>query len=171
MNTLFFTHQHRRSTKTLRLHYGLEGMKYIIQVYEGEINGHGEKEGLPIEYQYEFEQEMLKHVHDLKKDLREKGWWERESPEVSQTSFLRSQNSDAELGFKFNWISIHLSYILVTFLVTIIGSNLKPEFPQSQWLQGIVVEYNQLVVYLSTPTIKRIQIIILSILLISYGCN
>ena len=51
--------------------------------------------------QYEFDQEMLKHVHDLKKDLREKGWWEREAPEVSQTSFLRSENSDAELGFKF----------------------------------------------------------------------
>ena len=59
MNTLFFTLQHRRSTKTLRLHYGLEGMKYIIQIYEGEIKGHGEKEGLPTEYQYEFEQEML----------------------------------------------------------------------------------------------------------------
>ena len=99
--TLFFTYQHRRSTKTLRLHCGLEGMKYIIQVYEGEINGHGEKEGLPTEYQYEFEQEMLKHVHDLKKDLREKGWWERETPEVSQTSFFRSEESDAELGFKF----------------------------------------------------------------------
>ena len=66
MNTLFFTHQHRRSTKTLRINYGLEGMKYIIQVYEGEINGHGEKEGLPTEYQYEFEQDMLKHVHDQK---------------------------------------------------------------------------------------------------------
>ena len=26
--------------------------------YEGEINGHGEKEGLPTEYRYEFEQEM-----------------------------------------------------------------------------------------------------------------
>ena len=76
-------------------------MKYIIQVYEGEINGHGEKEGLPTEYQYEFEQEMLKHVHDLKKTLREKGWWERESAEVSQTSFLRCENSDAKLGFKF----------------------------------------------------------------------
>ena len=69
--------------------------------YKGEINGHGEKEGLPKEYQYEFEQEMLKHVHDLKKDLREKGLWEKETPEVSQTSFLRSENSDAELGFKF----------------------------------------------------------------------
>ena len=93
MNTLFFTHQHRRSTKTLRLNYGLEGMKYIIQVYEGEINGHGEKEGLPTEYQYEFEQEMLKHVHDLKKDLREKDWRERDSPKVSQTLLLWSHSS------------------------------------------------------------------------------
>ena len=99
--TFFFTHQHRRSTKTLRLQYGLEGMKYIIQVYEGEINGHGEKEGLPTEYQYEFEQEMLKHVHDLKNEIREKGWFQRGIPEVSQTSFLRSEDSDAELGFKF----------------------------------------------------------------------
>ena len=53
------------------------------------------------EYQYEIEQEMLKYVHDLEKDLREKGWWERELPEVSQTSFLRSEESVAELGFKF----------------------------------------------------------------------
>jgi hypothetical protein len=44
---------------------------------------------------------MLKHVHDLKNEIREKGWREGESPEVSQTSFLRSENSDAELGFKF----------------------------------------------------------------------
>ena len=44
---------------------------------------------------------MLKHVHDLKNDLREKGWWESETPEVSQISLLRSENSDAELGFKF----------------------------------------------------------------------
>ena len=76
-------------------------MKYIIQIYEGKINGHGEKEGLPTEYQDEFEQVMLKHVHDLKKHLREKGWWERETPEVSQTSFLRSEDSDAQLGFMF----------------------------------------------------------------------
>ena len=101
MNILFFTVQNRRSLLTTRLVYGLEGLKYIIQIYEGEINGHGEKVRLPDEFQYEFEQEMLKHVHDLKKDLREKGWWERETPKVSQTSFLRSENSDAELGFKF----------------------------------------------------------------------
>ena len=75
-------------------------MKYIIQVYEGEINGHGEKEGLPIEYHYEFEQEILKHVHDLKNEIRENGLFQRDTPEVSQTLFLRSEESDAELGFK-----------------------------------------------------------------------
>ena len=96
MNTLFFTLQHRRSLKTLRLHYGLEGMKYIIQIYEGEINGHGEEEGLPIEYQYEFEQEMLKHVHDLKKEEREWLVGERDNPEFSQTLLLRSENSDSQ---------------------------------------------------------------------------
>ena len=69
MNTLFVNHQHQRSTKTLRVHYGLEGMKYIVQVYEGEINGHGEKEGLPTECQYEYEQDMLKYVHNFKSIL------------------------------------------------------------------------------------------------------
>ncbi len=62
MNQLFFTHPHRRSTKNLRLHYGLDGMKYIIQMYEGEINGHREREGLPNEYQYEFELDWLRDL-------------------------------------------------------------------------------------------------------------
>ena len=62
-------------------------MKYIIQVYEGDINGHGEKEGLPTEHQYEFEQEMLKNVHDFKKDLREKGWWKEGHQRFSKHRF------------------------------------------------------------------------------------
>ena len=102
MNSLFFSIQHRRSLHTLRIHYGIEGMKYIVQIYEGEVNGHGEREDLPIEYQYEFEQEMLKHIHELKNELREKGWTQRDlPPEVHQLSFLRGDESDAQLGFKF----------------------------------------------------------------------
>ena len=74
-------------------------MKYIIQIYEGKINGHGKKEGLPTEYQYEFEQEMLKQVHELRNELREKGWTQRDlPPEVHQPSFLRSDESDVQLG-------------------------------------------------------------------------
>ena len=101
MNRLFFSIQHRRSLHTLRIHYGIEGMKYIVQMYEGEVNGHGEREGLPTEYQYAFEQEMLNHIHKLKHELSEKGWSQKESPEVFQTSFLRSEESDAQLGFQF----------------------------------------------------------------------
>ena len=49
-----------------------------------------------------FEQEMLKHIHDLKNELREKGWTQRDlPPEVHQPSFLRGDESDAQLGFKF----------------------------------------------------------------------
>ena len=73
MKQLSFKFQHRRSTKTLGLNYGLEGMKNIIQIYEGELHGHGEKEGLPNEDQYDFEQAMLKRIHDLKKEISEKG--------------------------------------------------------------------------------------------------
>ena len=102
MNTLFFTLQNRRSLLSTRLVYVLEWMKNIIQMYEWEINGHGEKERIPEEYQYEFEQEMLKHIHELKNELREKGWTQRDlPPEVHQPSFLRGDESDAELGFKF----------------------------------------------------------------------
>ena len=72
MKTLFFTLQNRRSLLTTRLVYGLEGIKYIIQIYEGEVNGHGEKERLLEEFQYEFEQEMLKHIQELKTNSERK---------------------------------------------------------------------------------------------------
>ena len=69
-------------------------MKNIIQVYAGEINGHGEKEGLPTVYQYEFEQELLKHVHDLMNNIRENGWFQRDLPE------LISEDFESKLRFK-----------------------------------------------------------------------
>ena len=49
--------------------------------YEGEINGHGEKEGLPTEYQYEFEQEILKHVQDFKSILEKRVGAKKVNPE------------------------------------------------------------------------------------------
>ena len=50
--------------------------------YYCKINVYGKKEGLSNEYQYEFEQEMFKLVHNLKIDLRENGWYERDKPKV-----------------------------------------------------------------------------------------
>ena len=118
MKTLSFTHQHRRSTKTLRLNYGLEGMKYIIQVYQREINGHGEKEGLPTEYQYEFEQEMLKHIHDLKKDSGRKDGLR----EIYQQNFITLHSSGVtnqmhSWGLSLSDMSLEsCHYIVVTFV-------------------------------------------------------
>ena len=39
---------------------------------------------------------MLKHVHEIKKDLRKKGWREGESQEVSQPTFLRKDLGEDE---------------------------------------------------------------------------
>ena len=55
----------------------------------------------PTEYQFEFEQEMLKHVHDLRNEFKENGWAQKESSEVHQTSLLRSDESEGQLGFRF----------------------------------------------------------------------
>ena len=44
----------------------------------------------------------MKHIHELKNELREKGWTQRDLlPEVQQPSFLKGEESDAQLGFKF----------------------------------------------------------------------
>ena len=73
-------------------------MKSIIQVYAGEINGDGEKEGLPTGHQYEFEQELLKHVHDLKNMIRENGWFQRGPPRGFPD--LISEDFESKLRFK-----------------------------------------------------------------------
>ena len=45
---------------------------------------------------------MLKHIYVVKNELREKGWTQKDiKPEVKQLQFLRGEESDAKLGFKF----------------------------------------------------------------------
>ena len=54
----------------------------VYSNYDCKINVYGKKEGLSNEYQYEFEQEMFKLVHNLKNDLRENGWYDRDKQEI-----------------------------------------------------------------------------------------
>ena len=70
---------------------------------------------------------MLKHIHKLENEISEKGWTQRDlPPEVHQPSFLGGDESDAQLGFKFEWtyladiahILLTLPLHLVTLLVT-----------------------------------------------------
>ena len=73
----------------MRLVYGQHGLKFLVQLFEGEINQRNEKENLPKEFLFDGEQEMLKQVHLLKNELREKGWSESDPPKITQPSFLR----------------------------------------------------------------------------------
>ena len=63
MNSLYFTLKDRKSLKTLRLEYGQLGLKFVLRMFEGQIDRRGDREDLPKEILFEGEQEMLKQIH------------------------------------------------------------------------------------------------------------
>ena len=101
MNSLYYTLKDRKTLKTLRLEYGQLGLKFVLRMFEGQIDRRGDREDLPKEILFEGEQEMLKQIHDLKKRLEGEGWSEREPPQFTQTSFLRTDLGEDEVSFKF----------------------------------------------------------------------
>ena len=70
-------------------------------MFEGQIDRRGEREELPKEILFEGEQELLKRIHEIKKELKETEWSEREPPKVTQPSFLRTDLGEDEASFKF----------------------------------------------------------------------
>ena len=71
-------------------------------MFEGQIDRRGDREGLPKEVLFEGEQELLKQIHDLNKELKEKGWSESEPPKVTQPSFLRTDIGIDEPSHRFD---------------------------------------------------------------------
>ena len=70
-------------------------------MFEGQIDRRGEQEGLPKEILFEGEQELLKRIHEIKKELKETEWSESPPPKITQPSFLRTDLGEDELSFKF----------------------------------------------------------------------
>ena len=97
MNTL----KDRKSLKTLRIEYGQLGLKFVLRMFEGQIDGRGEREGLPKEILFEGERELLKKIHDIKNELKETELSENEPPKVTQPSFLKTDLGEDEVSFKF----------------------------------------------------------------------
>ena len=62
MNSLYYTLKDRKSHKTLRIEYGQLGMKFVLRMFEGQIDRRGERENLPKEILFEGEQEMLRQI-------------------------------------------------------------------------------------------------------------
>ena len=101
MNFLYYTLKDRKSLKTLRMEYGQLGLKFVLRMFEGQIDRMGEREGLPKEILFGSEQELLNKIHDIKKELSETEWSESPPPKITQPSFLRTDLGEDELSFKF----------------------------------------------------------------------
>ena len=102
MNSLYYTLKDRKSLKTLRIEYGQLGLKFVLRMFEGQIDRRGEREGLPKEILFEDEQKLLKQIHELKKELKENEWSESPPPKVTQPSFLRTDLGEEELSHRFD---------------------------------------------------------------------
>ena len=103
MNSLYYTLKDRKSLKTLRIESGQLGLKFVLRMFEGQIDRRGEREGLPKEILFEGEQELLNKIHDIKKELKETEWSKIPPPKVTQPSFLRTDLGEDEVSYRFDW--------------------------------------------------------------------
>ena len=73
------------------LEYGQLGLKFVRRMFEGQIYRRGERERLPKEILFDDEQELLKQIHHIKKELKESEWSENEPPKVTQPSLSQDR--------------------------------------------------------------------------------
>ena len=70
-NSLYYTLKDRKSLKTFRIEYGQLGLKFVMRMFDGQIDRRGEREELPKEILFEGEKELLKRIHEIKNELKE----------------------------------------------------------------------------------------------------
>jgi len=105
MNELYFTYRNRKTTRAIRLEYGLlDDNKYVLKTFEGEENSNGlflYSYLFPMEELFEDEQEMLKKVSETKKGLMECRWVIQNNKSSSQPSVIETKIIDGEVSVKF----------------------------------------------------------------------
>ena len=101
MKEFYFTLPYIRSKKTIRLEYGQVKKKFIVRTFDGEI-GRRTSENSPKEEVFGNEQEMLKRVYGIKKELMENRWVIQDKETISQPSFLKTEIIDGAISFEFS---------------------------------------------------------------------
>ena len=101
MKEIYFTLPYRRSKKSVTIKYGQENNKFLVITYDGEINGKGSSENSPKEEVFDFEQEMLNRVSEIKKGLMESQWVIQDKNSILQPSFLKTEIIDGVISFEF----------------------------------------------------------------------
>ena len=87
MKELFCTSPYKIRLHTIRLEYGKIGEKFILKIFEGEINFKGDFEEKPVEAIFEEEEEMLMYLSSIISFLINGGWKLREKTDVLIKSF------------------------------------------------------------------------------------
>ena len=102
MKELYFTSPYRKSIRTIRIEYGKVKKKFVLRIFEGNINRRMVSEGSPKEEVFEYEQELLKNVYKTKKGLLEGRWIVKNKKSFSQPSFLKTEIIDGKVSFEFS---------------------------------------------------------------------
>ena len=80
------------------LQYGISGKNFILKITNGEINGRGTSRGNTEEIVFEKEQELLKNVYEMRKELLDTGRWEiTKKQSTTQPSFIRTDFMDGAI--------------------------------------------------------------------------
>ena len=98
MKELYFIRPYRRSLRTLRLEFGKVKNKFLLRLIDGEINRKGKSEFSPIEEVFDEEQEMLKNVWELRKQLSEEKW-NLKTKEKNAKHFVRNKVYQSNFSF------------------------------------------------------------------------
>ena len=105
MKELYYIRPFRRSLRTLRLEFGKVKNKFLLRLIDGEINRKGKSELSPIEEVFNEEQEMLKKVWELRKQLSDEKWnlqTKQESSKRKQPSFITSTTMNGKMSIEFD---------------------------------------------------------------------
>ena len=102
MKEVYFTLQSRRSIPTFRIEYGQEEKNFLVRIFDSEVNSRSTYEYCPKEEVFENEQEMLKKVNEIKKELLESNWIMQNRDSIPKHSFLRTGTVNGTISFEFS---------------------------------------------------------------------
>ena len=102
MKEVYFTLQSRSSIPIVRIEYGQEKKNFIVRIFDNEVNSRRTYEYCLKEEVFEDEQEMLKKVNEIKKELSENNWIMQNRDSNPKHSFLKTRTVDGTISFEFS---------------------------------------------------------------------
>ncbi len=102
MKEVYFTLPSKRSVPTIRIEYGQVKKNFIVRTFNGGINNKSTSYDSQKEDVFENEDEMLKKVNEIKKELLESRWVLKNRDPIPKYSFLNTGIVNGTISFEFS---------------------------------------------------------------------